>query len=301
MVRFYDPSIDRKKEQVSKSLHTGHGVIPLPSAIEISPSGTCNRVCAFCPRSDPDYPDLKEFVTPALLDKLVSQAAEAGFAGIFIFSGFAEPLIDVNIYDLVALVRRRLPKTHIELVTNGDPLNEARLRRLFDSGLSLILISVYDGPEDFERLQALCRDAGLEEGRYVVRKRYLPPEEDFGITMSNRAGMMENAEHSRPSLSQALQRDCYYPSYEFFMDYNGDVLLCAHDWGKKLIVGNLNDRGFMDLWTSKLMMTVRRRVLNGDRNFDPCRICDVDGTLIGREHADAWLNFMGSPATEEAG
>jgi len=71
MTFFYDPAIDRKKRLVSDSLRDSGGKIPLPSIIEISESGTCNRVCAFCPRSAPDYPDRKEFIDPQLLNKLV--------------------------------------------------------------------------------------------------------------------------------------------------------------------------------------------------------------------------------------
>ena len=26
----------------------------------------------------------------------------------------------------------------------------------------------------------------------------------------------------------------------FFVDYNGDVLMCSHDWSKEKILGNLN-------------------------------------------------------------
>ena len=36
--------------------------IPLPSEIEISESGTCNRKCSFCPRSAPDFEDKKVFI-----------------------------------------------------------------------------------------------------------------------------------------------------------------------------------------------------------------------------------------------
>ena len=31
----------------------------------------------------------------------------------------------------------------------------------------------------------------IEKDKYFLRHRYLPPEEDFGITMSNRAGLMK--------------------------------------------------------------------------------------------------------------
>ena len=36
--------------------------VPVPSIIEISNSGVCNRECSFCPRSDPSFEDKKEFI-----------------------------------------------------------------------------------------------------------------------------------------------------------------------------------------------------------------------------------------------
>ena len=37
------------------------------------------------------------------------------------------------------------------------------------------------------------------------------------------------------------------------MDYQGDVILCPHDWGKKFMVGNMNKSNFLDLWNSQKM------------------------------------------------
>ena len=45
-------------------------------------------------------------------------------------------------------------------------------------------------------------------------------------------------------LEKELNTKCFYPGYYFFMDYNGDVLMCPHDWGKKIILGNLNTQNF---------------------------------------------------------
>ena len=84
----------------------------------------------------------------------------------------------------------------------------------------------------------------LTESQVIIRHRYLPPEQDFGITMSNRGGTMENAEFSIKSLAIKMTKPCYIPSYTFFMDYNGDVLMCPHDWGKKRILGNLYNQKF---------------------------------------------------------
>ena len=34
----------------------------------------------------------------------------------------------------------------------------------------------------------------------------------------------------------------------FFIDYNGDVLMCSHDWSKEKILGNLNENNFFEIW-----------------------------------------------------
>lgn len=288
MSAFIDPAINRKSELIDNSLVLSEEKIPLPAIVEVSASGTCNRVCGFCPRSAPDYLDIKEYIEDSLLEKLVSQLNQYGFKGIFLFSGFNEPLLDKNIYNLVALVRKYLKTCRIEMVTNGDVLNKKRLLKLYESGLDTLLISVYDNKEQEENFINMCSDAGLREDQYVIRPRYLPPEQDFGITLSNRGGMMSNADFSIKDLKEPLKEPCYYPHYEFFMDYQGDVLLCPHDWGKKTIIGNLNSSNFMDIWTAKVMNETRKALVEGNRCISPCDVCDVRGTLMGKKHVAAW-------------
>ena len=293
VINYFDKNINRKSKIVDSSLQYLKGTeIPLPSLVEISDSGTCNRLCSFCPRSDPDYKDIKEFISEELHHKICSQLSELKYEGIVVYSGFNEPLLNKNIYKNVAQARKFLPNAKIEIITNGDVLNVERLKKLFSSGLSTILISVYDGPEDVTRFQKMCEEAALEKNQYVIRHRYLPPEKDFGITMSNRAGLMANAEHKIKPLEKKLNEACYYPSYTFFLDYNGDVLMCPHDWGKKRILGNLNKESFLKIWTSKFAKITRKKLNNSDRNFSPCNVCDVKGTLIGRKHAVSWDEIL---------
>lgn len=289
-IKFFDPSIKRKAKLAKRNLYFYKG-IPLPAEIEISESGTCNRTCSFCPRSAPDFEDRKEFIKTSLFEKLCTELSEVNYKGTLRFSGFVEPLLDKNIFNLIAKTRSYLEDVNIEMVTNGDVLNLDRLNKLIDSGLNTILISVYDGKEDAEKFQKLCEKAKLKENQYVIRHRYLPPEKDFGITMSNRAGMMKNAEHQIEPLKKSLDLPCYYPHYTFFMDYNGDVLMCPHDWGKKIILGNLNNETFMEIWVKTKAKEIRQKLKTGDRNFSPCNVCDVKGTLIGKDHSEAWSNL----------
>lgn len=290
--KFIDPNIKRKSEIIQNSLqYDKNNKVPLFSLVEISDSGTCNRACSFCPRSDKDWInefDNKEFIKSELHESIVSQLQDLNYNGIVVYSGFNEPLLNKEIYKNITQTRSYLPGAKIELITNGDVLNEKRLLKLFEAGLSTLLISVYDGPEDMIKFEKMCNNVKLEKDQYVIRKRYLPPEENFGITMSNRGGLMENAEHSVPSLKKSLNTPCFYPSYTLFIDYNGDVLMCSHDWGKKNILGNLNKEKIMDVWLSNNAMMSRKNLSKGNREFSPCNVCDAGGTLIGKKHVEAW-------------
>ena len=145
--KFIDPNIQNKSKKVEDNLqmvnYKDH-YLPLPTEIEISESGTCNRSCSFCPRSDPTFQDKKEFITNELHQKLCEELKELNYKGTIRYSGFVEPMLDKNIYNLVSMVRKYLPEVNIEMVTNGDPLNLKRLKKIFQSGLNRILISAYD-------------------------------------------------------------------------------------------------------------------------------------------------------------
>lgn len=291
-INFFDKNIDRKSEIVRQSLQYAPGTnIPLPSVVEISDSGTCNRACSFCPRSNKEWIekfDTKEFIKTTLHEKICKELSDLEYSGIVVYSGFNEPLLNKACYENIARTRKYLPKAKIELITNGDVLNLKRLKKLFEAGLSTILISVYDGPEDMKKFEKLCLEAKLDEKNFVIRNRYLPPEDDFGITISNRGGLMEKAEHSIKSLTKTLNQPCNYPSYNFFIDYNGDVLMCSHDWGKKNILGNLNNETILNIWTSDNAKKSRINLAQANRKFSPCNVCDVKGDLIGSNHALAW-------------
>lgn len=287
---FIDPALSRKSDIINDSLQLVDGW-PLPSVVEVSESGTCNRKCSFCPRSDDKFPDIKEFIKPELISKLASELSVLGYAGIFLFSGFVEPMLDKKIFNHIKVVRSHLPLAKIEMVTNGDVLDTVRLKRLFEAGLSTILISVYDSAQDAERFNNMCINAGLASNQFVIRHRYLPEEQSFGITMNNRAGMMATAEYAIPALQEPLVAPCNYPHYTFFMDYLGDVLLCPHDWGKKKILGNMFNQTFREIWLSKMFMISREMLENSNREFPPCNECDVKGTLMGSSHVASWDRF----------
>ena len=224
--------------------------------------------------------------------KLCDELKEIQFSGLIIYSGFVEPMLDKNIYKLVSYAKKTNPTARVEIISNGDVLNETRLKKIYDSGLDRLQISLYDGEEQFEKYQKLGEKLNLDEEQYVLRKRYLPEEQDFGITLSNRGGMLTESEYKIAPKKEPVKSSCNYPNYKFFLDYNGDVLMCSHDWGKKNILGNLKELSLKEIWLSEKSMEARKKLNNAERTLSPCNVCDVDGSLIGNKHAEAWKKII---------
>ena len=71
--KFIDPNIKNKSKTVEDRLQFikyENKDLPLPTEIEISESGTCNRKCSFCP-SAPEFIDKKSSYQMNFMQKCV--------------------------------------------------------------------------------------------------------------------------------------------------------------------------------------------------------------------------------------
>lgn len=287
-----DPNVDRKGSIIKDNILSGHNKddhSPAFSLFELNITGFCNRYCKFCPRSDKKtYPNRKEFISDELYSKIINELGAMGYNSIIAYSGFSEPLFHKKIEDMIQSARQSCPEARIELYTNGDALNEKKLAALFASGLSSVHISLYDGPEQIEKFLEMRNKAGIKVDQFILRKRYPTKKGGYGLIFSNRAGMVNPEFFGTGRLPYPLKSECFYPFYMMFVDYVGDVVLCSHDWGKKLIVGNLNHESILEVWSGERINTARERLSRRDRCFRPCSECNVKGTLMGKEHFLRW-------------
>ncbi len=181
---FLDPNIARKN--ALQNAHLGRTArlpdgSPVFSHIEFSICGLCNRQCVFCPRVDPNvYPNVAEFLSLEVYIKVLSDLRDIDYFGGLSFSGFSEPFYHKQLVEFVRWSKNILPQCRVEIVTNGDFVEPQELRALLDAGLNTLLISMYDGPEQTPHFQAIIREAGVDPARVILRKRYLPPEEQYG-------------------------------------------------------------------------------------------------------------------------
>lgn len=295
MAKYLDPFLEHRKAQEQKHLASVAGSEdPFRSLITVEMNITelCNRVCSFCPRVDPKiYPNRNLHMDLDIARKVAGDLAELDYTGRISFSGFGEPLLNKQFADHIRIFRQALPDNTIETNTNGDRLTVAKIHELFEAGLTGLYINMYDGPEQEPVFRKLVEEAGLREEQWRLRPHWVGSEEDFGLTLNNRSGVLKNDELDLGPLDQPLTSRCHYPFYKLLIDWNGKVLFCSNDWGREITVGDVTTTHVRDVWLSEGMLRVRRYLAEGQRCYSPCNKCNVTGTLTGGKSFELLMDY----------
>tara|TARA_Y100000004_G_scaffold197226_1_gene270529 strand:+ start:1324 stop:2229 length:906 start_codon:yes stop_codon:yes gene_type:complete len=286
-------NIERKKPSINNVVM--HGDIPLFSFIELNINEICNRVCPFCPRSNPEqYPNQNIHMSVELAKNISEQLADINFTGIVNISGTGEPLLTKHVVDIVKQFGNK--GIHIEIVTNGDMLVSKKgtklIKDLYSAGLCQFVVSMYDGPEQIEQFNTLFASCGIDKGSYSLRDRWYDESEDYGLLYTNRAGNI-GFEHlsdiSKQKLMESGKSACFYTHYSMMIDWNGDALLCCQDmYNRTVNFGNVKDKSLVDIWTDAKLTEFRNKLKNGDRSLSPCSNCNANGQVFGVNHASKW-------------
>ena len=256
--------------------------VPCFSWIDLNPTELCNRRCIFCPRSNPTfYPNQDLNISLKLAEKISDELKSLNYKGCLMLCGYGEPLMHREIVDLVSIFGKDI---HTEIVTNGDKLTKNLINKLYEAGLDMILVSLYDGPNQIEYFNKVFYDAGISKDKFILRNRWYSMEEDFGVKLTNRAGMVASGNQK----SVNINRPCFYTHYSLQIDWNGDAMLCAQDFNKKIKIGNVYAQSLMEIWKSKNLEKYRKVLGKSYRSHYPCKFCNVDGTLHGKKHAEIW-------------
>ena len=291
-----EKEIIKKRKLISDKLRYFNGV-PLFSAIEVNLLAACTRKCSFCPVSEKDFykkNGAKGNLSLTLYKKILTDISELNYEGLITFCGQSEPLLHKEIIEIIRMTRRITPQAIIELITNGDLLTINLLNAMFEAGLNVIKISMYDGDHQIEYFTNMKNACGLNSNQVILRRRYFCSG-NYGILVSSRGGLIDSHKfktEKKSTQNLPLTRVCYYPYYSFVLDLNGDMLLCSHDYSKKYIIGNVIKNSIWSLWTSEKLQQIRCGLANADRSSVSCKKCDVDGELIGESSFKAWMNFM---------
>ena len=260
---------------------------PLDSilTVEINTTELCNRKCVFCPRFAAEvYPNRNLNMTVDTASKIATHLSDAGYGGRISFSGFSENLLNKKFSEIIYAMKSKLPDSLLECNTNGDFLKPKVIMDLYNAGLTMLYINLYDGPDQAEGFVSMMEEAGVSPNRYSLRAHY--DLKDYGLKLNNRSVTIDWIGFDDHDIDELKGKPCYYPFYKLFIDWNGDALFCSNDWGKERIIGNLAKQSLYDVWMSDDMKGIRSRLKKGDRSQSPCNKCSVKGTLFGKPSFD---------------
>jgi len=254
--------------------------------VDLMTTELCNRTCEFCPRAH-GYPNLNLHMDLKIVDKVGSDLANSHYQNRLLYCGFGDSMLYKHLVPSIQLLKRHMPwQENIHMFTNGDRLTHDATVELVDAGLNKFFISLYDGPEQVEKFQELFLKAGLKEHQYILQHYYRPPEEKYGfLHLSNRAGYL--FEEKIP------QTGCNIPFYAMSVHWDGNVLLCSHDWEKKQIFGNVLETSVQNIWLKSQELWKFRTTLKQDRNCYPCNKCNIKGVLFGDASKQVLLSTRG--------
>lgn len=272
-----------RNKQDNIAINNSNSNDPISSllSVQINTTELCNRTCSFCPRVDPNvYPNRNLHISLELIEKISIDLADIKFKGRISLSGFGEPLLHKKFLDIIETIRNKLPNNIIDVNTNGDTLDEDMIQSLYNSGLSLLYVNLYDGPEQIAYYTDMFKN--IDNSKYILREHF-DPKNNYNLILNNRGGSLHKIE-------KQLQRKCYFPFSKAMIDYNGDLLLCPQDWFRKYIIGSLYNNSVRELWLSENMKKIRLLLSEGNRSLEPCNQCDVNGTLTGEYGYNLLMN-----------
>lgn len=258
------------------------------TVIELCITELCTRKCSFCPRSDSDvYPNRKLFMSVETADILSKSCAKNNFEGDFHISGFGESMTSKHVYDIIAAIRQNLPENRIAMTSNADLMNVKKINRLVECGLNHIIISCYDGPEAYLKIEKMLKESDIMS--YDIRELWTDPGETTQQMMernnfNNRSGAVDIPEWKRV---YNMHKQCYLPSYKLVVDWDGSVIICCNDWlRRESKLGNVNTEDLKSIWLSDKFKEIRETLARGDRGSLPaCKYCNIEGTLVGKKSA----------------
>jgi len=201
--------------------------------------------------------------------------------------GRGEPLLNKNI---LQIVKKLVKYFNVKIVSNGDKLFEY-LKDLDDimdltnpQSNNTITISLYDGNGQYLLYKEKTKKYNNIKlyRTYDTNNNLSDKEFIYDHQISNRSGFLNLKNNNK-------NQPCYLPLNRGFIDWNGDINLCCHDWKEKLVFGNIFIESFPDIWTNKLK-SIKQMLIKGNRYCTKaCKNCNVNSFDMLENIYPNWL------------
>lgn len=235
--------------------------------IEIETTNTCNRTCSFCKFGLPGAKERAERMSWDIINKIIAELNSLDYRGVLAWYSLNEPLLDKRICDIIRKSKIGIPNATLALVTNGDLLTHQLVNELFDAGLDILRISVYDDATYDKANELMSRFSQIDY--FEMRHSH---------NLSNRAGAISYL----PERPDVIHQNCLHPSKNMVINVRGKLKLCCDDMFSSAMPDNYNltDMTIYELWNSDVMNHYRVELRErGRKDLNLCRNCSFDSSI----------------------
>lgn len=232
------------------------------NAIEIEINHGCNKTCSYCPVSTLERVE-KGHMSLEIYEEIISQLKELNYEGRISYDFYNEPMLSPNLEKYVQMAKSALPKTNIELYSNGTLLSLERFQRLNAAGIDKFIITKHEGVGAYVFEDTITKLSPKERSKVQYRSF-------TDLRLTNRGGVLPHIPHER----EAVNLPCMIPSMMLTITVNGNVVPCFEDFYQKNQMGNIMEKKLKDIWLSEKYLSFRKKLFLGKRaEFEACKSC----------------------------
>lgn len=278
-----------------------------PKYFTIETSNNCNARCIMCPKGKKGLKE-RQFMGDALFDKIVSEIqGYHKWIEMICLNSDGEPLLDREIASKIRKLKG-IGIKHVNISTNAQLLEEAKIQELLESGLDDIRISM-DGhsKETFEKVRRgldfevvkgnvlkLIQMRDRARSSMEIRVRMVELEENIGerkewldfwkdkVGERDKVQLMPMHSWSGKILDEGISQIEYYADKpcisvfsSFTINYDGIVQLCDSDIEQQMVMGDVKEASIQEIWQGEKFEYARSLHANAERNrIQICQGCD---------------------------
>ena len=233
-------------------------------AVTIDTTTYCNLRCKFCPNSKYTRGLLKnkKNMEINLYKKIIDDLSQLNYRGKILPFFYGEPLSDNRLPDLILYTRKKLPKSKIQVNSNGFLMTISLYKKLIKNGVDIFHVTQYSNkmPPNMKKLFDYLKTRPKKENKISYRKF----AEDFALY--NRGGNIDIPKKwGKPF--------CTYPTTFLTIDVDGNVILCCNDYQSSVKFGNLKKETIMEVWEKPFYKKVRRNIRRNIFFLPVCKKC----------------------------
>jgi radical SAM protein with 4Fe4S-binding SPASM domain len=273
-----------------------------PFAIQIELVEGCTLACEFCGingirEKSGNFKFMGIETLEALCHRL-ARAFEEGWNPRLEFAMHGEPSMHPFVFAYIANIRKAVgPKVSMVMFSNGSGFlkDAGRIDQLLDAGINTLGLDAYEHvnivPKVVEAYQRDGRGApiyhypqqrehNLHSGRRVGHRDIVVIQD---ISKANEGNHSSLNTHCGGGMEphEVLKARCAKPFRELAIRWDGNVAICCNDFRGVYKVGNINDMSLDDLWNHPRFVAARKRLMQSDRNFNPCDKCNAKSMRVG--------------------